>query len=151
MQRTGKRSDSQSVQKDNFVETKVHTPQRKSRSFCVLCFVLVVSIIFFPIVYLLFTRLGLGSHFPVQQNFIDSKPLLDESALEVVAELPIPPGNIAVSENGRIFFNFHPEYDPKIKIAELKSKTSYTPYPSVTYQLQIKTCLSLRIDHQNRL
>ena len=37
-----------------------------------------------------------------------STPLLPSSALEIVASLEEPPGNIAVSGNGRIFISIHP-------------------------------------------
>ena len=40
------------------------------------------------------------------------EPVLKEAALEVVADLPLPPGNIAVSKSGRVFFTFHPEDHP---------------------------------------
>ena len=46
-------------------------------------------------------------------------PTMPISALELVADLPLPPGNIAVSQSGRVFFTFHPEGKPTIKVAEL--------------------------------
>lgn len=80
------------------------------------------------------------------------KPALPEDVVKVVASLPIPPGNIAVSKFGRIFFNFHPEYNPiPNKILELDSPTQWHAYPDSPFQSRIKTCLSLRIDQQNRL
>jgi len=79
-------------------------------------------------------------------------PVLPESSLHVVAELDIPPGNLAVSSKNRIFFNFHPEYNPNpIKIAELTSKSTFKPFPSLNFQNDIVTCLSMRIDSRDRL
>lgn len=75
-------------------------------------------------------------------------PLLPASAVEVVAELPEAPGNIAVSADGRVFFTFHPEGRPSRKVVEwvdgkaVPFPPSFDPYD---------TPLSLRIDRQNRL
>jgi hypothetical protein len=55
------------------------------------------------------SRLGFGQPFPSQPDFEKSSPLLDESRLQVVAELEVPPGNLAISKKGRVLFNFHPE------------------------------------------
>ena len=46
-------------------------------------------------------------------------PALPAAALEVVADLDYPPGNIAVSPTGRVFFTLHPSGDPPIKLVEL--------------------------------
>lgn len=76
--------------------------------------------------------------------------------LEVVANLDLPPGNIAVSPEGRIFFSFHPEAHPSTKIAELVDGKP-VPYPSEDYQHSRKgqpffeTVLSLRVDRLGRL
>lgn len=78
---------------------------------------------------------------------MNSDPLLREDDLEIVANLPIPPGNLAVSESGRIFFNFHPEFNPSpTKVAELiKGTDSWIPFPNAEFQSKIITVLSLRI------
>ena len=68
-----------------------------------------------PFGYLLVTRLGFGKLFPAQP-LSKLSPLLPESVLEVVGELPVPPGNIAVSKSNRIFFTFHPEYSDFINV-----------------------------------
>jgi sugar lactone lactonase YvrE len=111
-----------------------------------------VVLLLSPFLYALITRLGLGSRFPVGSHFREMKPSLPSSALEIVAELPMPPGNVAVSSGGRIFFTFHPEYSPRdVKVAELKSKTSFKAYPNPEFQSKLFTCLSLRVDKQDRL
>lgn len=116
--------------------------------------ILLVLALLSPFVYVVLTRLGVGSFFPVQPEFVGSLPVLDPGSLEVVAELPVPPGNIAVSSSGRIFFNFHPEFGPgpsSIRVAELKSKNSFTAFPNVSFQHKIMTCLAMRVDRQDRL
>jgi sugar lactone lactonase YvrE len=85
-----------------------------------------------------------------------TNPLLPASALEVVVDLPLPPGNIAVSKGGRVFFTFHPEASPPIHLAELIDGKP-VPYPDEAFQKaepttpHFQTPLSLRIDRQNRL
>jgi sugar lactone lactonase YvrE len=97
-------------------------------------------------------RYGGGGEFPDRSG----PPLLAESALEVVADLPLPPGNIAVSSGGRVFFTFHPEAGPEIKVAELIDGVP-VPYPDAAAQAAggaepwFDTPLALRIDSQDRL
>lgn len=83
-------------------------------------------------------------------------PKLPGSALEKVADLDYPPGNIAVSAEGRVFFSFHPDGRPHLKVAELIDGRP-VPYPNEDFQHERKaapffsTVLSLRVDRQNRL
>ncbi len=85
-----------------------------------------------------------------------ANPVLNASALEVVADLPLPPGNIAVSKTSRVFFTFHPEGNPTIKVAELVDGKPVA-YPSADFQNEktgdthFQSPLALRIDRQNRL
>ena len=85
-----------------------------------------------------------------------SVPSLPAAALEVVADLELPPGNIAVSDTGRVFFTFHPEGGPLIKVAELVEGKPM-PFPTEEWQRQapgipyFQTPLAVRIDRQNRL
>ncbi len=75
-------------------------------------------------------------------------PAIPASAIETVVDLPYPPGNIAVSATGRVFFTLHPDGDPPAQVHELKNGVP-VPYPSAGYDYQ--SVLSLRIDRQNRL
>ena len=83
-------------------------------------------------------------------------PLLAESVLEVVADLPTPAGNIAVAPDGRVFVSLHPEAKPTLKIVELIGG-AMKPYPNIAFQTgegeprYFRDVLSLRIDRQNRL
>lgn len=114
--------------------------------------ILFLATVVVALLVFLYTRLGFGGPFPSQSQFTESPPLISESALEIVAELPIPAGNLAVHKNGRIFFNFHPEYGTTdIKIAELTSKREYVPFPSAKFQNEIVSCLSMRLDSDDNL
>lgn len=86
-----------------------------------------------------------------------TEPLLPGSALEVVVDLDYPPGNVAVSSTGRVFFTLHPDGDPPHKVLELVDGKP-VPYPNAEFQQAqapghpyFDTVLSLRIDRQNRL
>jgi sugar lactone lactonase YvrE len=73
------------------------------------------------------------------------------SVLETVVDLDLPPGNIAVSEQGRIFFTFHPEAKPEINVVELVEGKP-VPYPKkLPEELAYQSVLSVRIDRQGRL
>ena len=83
-------------------------------------------------------------------------PVFSADILETVVNLSDPPGNLAVSQDGRIFFSLHPEGRPKIKVAELVNGKA-KPYPSMEFQgpgntgVFFDTVLSVRIDSRNRL
>ncbi|HYR95595.1 MAG TPA: L-dopachrome tautomerase-related protein [Candidatus Binatus sp.] len=83
-------------------------------------------------------------------------PALPASALEVVADLDYPPGNIAVSRTGRVFFTLHPNGAPLVNVVELIDGKP-VPYPDASFQKpaagkpSFDSVLSLRIDRQDRL
>ena len=83
-------------------------------------------------------------------------PVLTADGVEIVANLSGPPGNIAVSLDHRIFFSFHPDGDPDIKVAEWTGGKAI-PFPDSLFQEErpdkpfFDTVLSLRVDSENRL
>ena len=97
-------------------------------------------------------RYGGGDHFPDRSG----APRFPGSALELVADLSEPPGNVAVSADGRLFFSFHPEAGPHVNVAELLDGVP-VPYPNAAWQptgdeaLRFQSVLSLRVDRQGRL
>jgi sugar lactone lactonase YvrE len=81
---------------------------------------------------------------------------LPAAALEVVANLDYPPGNLAVSKTGRVFFTLHPDGSPPGQVYEwIEGKP--VAYPDAAFQQAVagtphyQSILSLRIDQQNRL
>ena len=99
-------------------------------------------------------RLTLGGGKRLEDR--SAAPTLPGSALQVVADLDYPPGNIAVSPTGRVFFTFHPDGNPPARVLELVDGKP-VPYPDEAFQHAEKgkphfqTVLSLRIDRQGRL
>lgn len=79
-----------------------------------------------------------------------SAPIQRWAEVELVANVDTPPGNIAVSKQGRIFLSQHPEARPEWKIVELKNGTAFA-YPNEQTQAQWHTPLGIRIDQQQRL
>ena len=56
--------------------------------------------------------------------------LSQEQPIEVVAELEVAPGNIAVDSEGRIFLSLHQAYQPELKVVELLDDGSIEPFPN---------------------
>jgi sugar lactone lactonase YvrE len=85
-----------------------------------------------------------------------SAPTIPASAVEQVAALDYPPGNIAVAASGRVFVTLHPDGKPPIKVAELVDGKP-VPFPDDAFQrpekgsAHFETPLSMRIDRQGRL
>ena len=81
-------------------------------------------------------------------------PVMASTAMELVAELPHPPGNIAVRNDREFFFTFHPLGDASVSVAHW-SAGSYQPFPSPDWQPggaqegAFREVLSLRISGQN--
>lgn len=97
-------------------------------------------------------RYGGGNDFPAR----DTPPQMPASALERVADLPTPPGNISVSASGRIFVSLHPQARPAWKLVELVDG-QMKPFPNLAFQTgdgepdSFDTVLGVRVDAQNRL
>jgi sugar lactone lactonase YvrE len=141
----------QFVEEKKKVKVEIRSNTIDRIKICFIFSLISTLVILLPLTYFALTRFGIGSNFPNHANFSSILPILSEDSLKVIAELPTPPGNVAISAKDRIFFNFHPEYNPTIKILELKNKTYWKPFPSVEFQSLIITCLSLRIDKLDRL
>ncbi|MGH8480868.1 MAG: L-dopachrome tautomerase-related protein [Nevskiaceae bacterium] len=112
----------------------------------------VLGLILVPLLITLYVRYGGGGDFPDRTG----APQLRAAVLEAVAQLPSPPGNIAVSSGGRVFVSLHPEARPKFKVVELVDGRM-RPWPSEAFQgggaepRAFREVLSLRIDRQQRL
>lgn len=93
-------------------------------------------------------RYGGGVPFPGRPG----APLLSAADLEIVASLPEPPGNVAVSADGRVFVTIHPEAKPEtLHVAELVDGKA-VPYPDAAAQETLYTApQGVRIDRQGRL
>lgn len=100
----------------------------------------------------------------IRQSYVESAPfpdrtgmpLLASTEMEVVADLPYPPGNIAVADNGDVYLTLHPEASPKINVAKLVDGEAQA-FPNAQWQPggtephAFNEVLSVRIDKQQQL
>ena len=83
---------------------------------------------------------------------------LVQGALEVVAELPINPGNVAVTSKGRVFATVHQFRRAEAQLIEVTGPKSYRPWPDQTWNGAfgsgpdvLNSVLGIRLDRQGRL
>ena len=120
---------------------------------------LVVLVLLAALVLFVRLRYGGGStDFPERIG----EPVLSGEALEEVASLPQPPGNVAVAADGRVFLSIHPEGRPRVKMVELVAGEA-RPLPDASWQARrggdtdgkalpfFDAVLGVRIDRQGRL
>nr|MBV6629828.1 hypothetical protein [Oceanococcus sp. HetDA_MAG_MS8] len=94
---------------------------------------------------------GGGAEFPDRRT----SPQLSADAVEVLVELPYPPGNVAADNPERVFFSFHPEGRPPTNVA-LWEAGEWRPWPGPQWQpggehpQAFHEVLSLRLDAPRR-
>jgi Major royal jelly protein len=87
---------------------------------------------------------------------MSTTPEWPADSLHIVATLPEPPGNIAVSKEGRIFCTYHAEGRPDVKVWELVNGKP-EPFPGMDWQsskngkVYLDAIFNIRIDAQNHL
>jgi sugar lactone lactonase YvrE len=93
---------------------------------------------------------GGGSPYPD----ISTAPLLPTNALEVLVEMDYPPGNVAVSPDGRVFINVHPfAQAQRFGVPTLMELVEgrLLPYPSAEAQRALQGVFGMTVDAQQRL
>ncbi len=99
-------------------------------------------------------HLLLGGGEPLEDR--STAPSLPFDVVEKVADLDFPPGNIAVSSDGRVFVTLHPDGRPPVQVVELVDGKP-VPFPDEEYQHEsdrvpyFQSILAVRIDRQGRL
>ena len=93
---------------------------------------------------------GGGQPFPD----VSTPPALTDEAIEVIAELDRPPACIAVSGDGRVFFDLHAFGHPKrfgddvlFEIVDGRP----VPFPNAAAQKDLRAPFGITVDRQNRL
>jgi hypothetical protein len=117
------------------------------RSFIVLVSIVIIFLTWFYIRYG-----GSGTDF----GYTPTTAQWPADSIQVVATLPEPPGNIAVSKDGRIFCTYHAEGRPETKVWELVNGKP-EPFPNEQWQsskngdVYLDAIFNIRIDAKNRL
>jgi sugar lactone lactonase YvrE len=115
---------------------------------------LAIGVVVLAVVAFFALRAGFGGGARLPDR--TTEPVLPASALEKVVDLDHPPGNVAVSPEGRVFFTLHPDGRPPWKVVELVDGRP-VPYPNEAFQRPregepfFQSVLSLRVDRQGRL
>jgi sugar lactone lactonase YvrE len=84
---------------------------------------------------------------------VSTAPALPAAALQTVATLEFPPGNVAVSRDGRIFVNHHPfaqsqRFGPTMfEVVQGQLR----PYPDAAWQPRFQGVFGMTVDRQQRL
>ena len=108
--------------------------------------VALVAMIVFLLLIMRFT-LGTGEYY----KDLSTTPSFSENALEIAATMDMPLGNLAVSNDGRLFLNLHPLAQPQgAKVFEWVNGKA-VPFPDEAFQSNFKNALGMFIDRQNRL
>lgn len=111
-------------------------------------FIQFLLIILLVLVVILRVRYGGGEPY----RDLSTSPLIEETALEEVLAYPEPIGNLAVSQQGRIFFSVHPESRPQGNKLLERVGGAAIPYPNGPSQQRLfNTVLGLVIDRRNIL
>lgn len=95
-------------------------------------------------------KYGRGDPYPD----LRTRPRVPEAQLEAVVELPFPPGNVAVSPGGRVFFNFHPfakaqRFAPASLFELVDGRAR--PFPDEAFQSRLQGVFGMTVDRQDRL
>ncbi len=83
-----------------------------------------------------------------------TEPLVPWDEVETFVELDLPPGNVTIAPDGRIFFDLHPFAQPTrftdAVLFELVDGEP-VPYPSLEFQSEFRGPLGLHVDRHDRL
>ncbi|MBC8041811.1 MAG: hypothetical protein IAF08_00045 [Rhizobacter sp.] len=78
--------------------------------------------------------------------------------IEIVAEIDVTPGNVAVSKDGRIFMTVHPLRKSNVQLVEIVNKNTLVPFPNASWNKApgsgydvINTPLGMVVDANNVL
>jgi sugar lactone lactonase YvrE len=110
-----------------------------------------LAIVVAGLLVVVWLTLGGGEPYPD----VSTQPQLPADRLEVLVELPLPPGNVASSRrSGRIFFDVHPFTQPQrfteSFVFELVDGEP-RPYPSEELQPRLQGALGMTVDALDRL
>ena len=111
-----------------------------------------LSIVLLVVLLLAGVKLAYGGGEPYPDH--GTAPALGSEHVEALATLDYPPGNVAVSADGRVFFNTHPfvrsERFADAFLFELVDGEP-RPYPSAALQPELESVFGMTVDARGRL
>jgi hypothetical protein len=120
---------------------------KKSRTLKILTFVLSAFLILLGFVKF---KYGIGKEYPD----LGANLKTESFVLEKLIQLDYPPGNLAVANNGDVYFNYHPlaKADRFSQVTVFKwSNGKVEPFPSLEEQKDFQGTFGMTIDKQNRI
>jgi len=120
---------------------------KKSIALKILTFVISAFLIF--LVFIKF-KYGTGKEYPD----LGANLATESFVLEKLIQLDYPPGNLAVANNGDVYFNYHPlakaeRFSPATVFKWSNGKVE--PFPSIEAQKDFQGTFGMTIDKQNRI
>jgi len=111
-------------------------------TFAILVLLLVVAVFKF--------KYGTGKEYPDIGANLPTEPF----SLEKLIQMDYPPGNLAVADNGDVYFNYHPlakaeRFSPATVFKYSHGKVE--PFPSLEAQKDFQGTFGMTIDKQNRI
>lgn len=95
---------------------------------------------------------------PLEESTLKKTTSPEKGFIEVIAELPINPGNIAVTKEGRIFVTIHPFRPAGLQLVEVIGFNEYKPWPDEEWNGDfgsgpdvLNSILGIQVDKHNRL
>jgi DNA-binding beta-propeller fold protein YncE len=120
---------------------------KKSVTLNILTFAISGLLIFLAIVKF---KYGTGKEYPD----LGANLPTESFSLEKLIQLDYPPGNLAVANNGDVYFNYHPSAKPERFTPATVFKWSngkVEPFPSLEAQKDFQGTFGMTIDKQNRI
>lgn len=111
----------------------------------------------FILILTIFFIASCGKNQQTNDGSENESPLI--GTLEVVAELDINPGNVAVSKDGRVFTSVHPMRAQNVQLIEVLENNEYRAFPDTSIQStpsqksdeELDTPLGIIFDKEDRL
>jgi NADP-dependent 3-hydroxy acid dehydrogenase YdfG len=136
-----------SILKKRSAQETGSAPKKKWLALKILTFVISALLIFLGFVKF---KYGIGKEYPDLGANLATEPFV----LEKLIPLDYPPGNLAVANNGHVYFNYHPlakaeRFSPATVFQWSNGKME--PFPSLEAQKDFQGTFGMTIDNQNRI
>jgi hypothetical protein len=138
-----------SILKKKSVQETGSAPMKQKKWIALKIFAFVISALLIFLGFVKF-KYGIGKEYPDLGANLTTEPFV----LEKLIPLDYPPGNLAVSNHGDVYFNYHPlakaeRFSPATVFQWSNGKME--PFPSLEAQKDFQGTFGMTIDKQNRI